>query len=143
MAPVAAGPGILARIKAGPAGASPGGGAMPIATAPQQQQLAGRQLVDTFTVQNFGEYQAHYQSLGIEIDAPDGGVSFDDAMAAEPDNLLAPGETQAVVIDIGKFGSARGVYALRAGYNSVPLNAESSEWLTLFFPAASVTVTVT
>jgi hypothetical protein len=47
------------------------------------------------------------------------------------------------MIDVGKFGSGGGVFALRAGYNSVPLNAESSEWLTLFFPAASVTVTRT
>jgi hypothetical protein len=46
-----------------------------------------------------------------------------------------------VTIDIDKFGDGSGVYALRAGYNSVSLNAESSEWLTLFFPAASVTVT--
>jgi hypothetical protein len=78
---------------------------------------------------------------GIEIDAPDGGASFYDATAAEPDNLLAPGQTLAVTIDVGKFGDGPGVYALRAGYNSVPLNAESSDWLTLFFPAASVTVT--
>src|SRR4029077_5805793 len=79
MAPIAAGPGILARIKGGSTGASPGGGAVPIAIGPQQQQLAGHKLVDSFTVQNFGEYQAHYQSLGIEIDAPNGGVSFHDA----------------------------------------------------------------
>jgi hypothetical protein len=46
-----------------------------------------------------------------------------------------------VTIDVAKFGDGPGVYALRAGYNSVPLNAESSDWLTLFFPAASVTVT--
>jgi hypothetical protein len=143
IAPIAAGSGILARIKGGSAGASRGGGAMPIAIAPQQQQLAGRELVDSFAVQNFGEYQAHYQSLGIEIDAPDGGASFYEATAAAPDNLLAPGQTQAVMIDVGKFGSGGGVFALRAGYNSVPLNAESSEWLTLFFPAASVTVTRT
>ena len=116
-------------------------GAMPIAIAAQQQQLAGRRLVDSFAVQNFGEYQAHYQTLGIEIDAPDGGASFCDATAAGPNNLLAPGETLQVTIDVRRFGDAPGVYALRAGYNSVPLNAESPDWLTLFFPAALVTVT--
>jgi hypothetical protein len=71
MAPIAVSPGILARIKGGAVGAT--SGTKPIAIAPQQQQLAGRQLVDSFEVQNFGDYQAHYQSLGIEIDAPDGG----------------------------------------------------------------------
>ena len=141
MAPIAAGSGILARINGRVAGASPGGGAMPIVVAPQPQQPAGRQLVDSFAVQNFGEYQAHYQSLGIEIDAPDGGASFYDATAAGTDNLLAPGQAVAVTIDIDKFGDVPGIYALRAGYNSVPLNAESSDWLTLFSLAASVTVT--
>jgi hypothetical protein len=140
MAPTAADPAILARTSNRPAGTSPGGGVNPIAMAPQQQQLAGRQLADTFTVQNFGEYQAHYQSLGIEIDAPDG-ASVHNATAAEPDNLLGPGQTLAVTIDVDKFGDVPGAYALRAGYNSVPLNDESSDWLTLFFPAASVTVT--
>jgi hypothetical protein len=114
---------------------------MAIAIAPQQQQLAGRQLVDSFAVQNFGEYQAHYQSLGVEIVAPDDRASFHDATAAGPDNLLAPGQTLAVTIDLNKVGDVPGVYALRAGYNSVALKAESSEWLSLFFPAASVTVT--
>ncbi|MGI5518820.1 hypothetical protein [Streptomyces sp. CA-106131] len=141
MAPIAAGPSIQARIKGRSAGASPGGGVIPIAIAPQQQQLVGRRLVDSFAVQNLGEYQAHYQSLGIEVDAPDGRVSFYDATAAGPDNLLAKGQTLAVTIDIDNAGDVPGVYALRAGYNSVALNAESSEWLTLFFPAASVTVT--
>jgi hypothetical protein len=113
---------------------------MPVVMAAQQQQLAGRQLADTLTVQNFGEYLAHYQSRGIEIDAPDG-ASVYNATAAGPDNLLAPGQTLAVTIDVYKFGDVPGAYALRAGYNSVPLNAESLNWLTLFFPAASVTVT--
>ncbi len=67
MAPIAAGPGILARIGRS-AGTSPACGAMPIVIAPLQQQLASRQLVDSFAVQNFGEYQAHFQSLGIDID---------------------------------------------------------------------------
>lgn len=76
-----------------------------------------------------------------ESEAGYGGASFYDATAAGPDHLLAPGQTLAVTIDVDKFGDGPGGYAFRAGYNSVPLNAESSDWLTLFFPAASVTVT--
>lgn len=56
--------------------------------------------------------------------------------------LLAPGESLPVTIDINNLGPLAGVYALRAGNNSVPLtNSESSQWLRLFFPAAVVTVT--
>lgn len=147
MAPTAGGAAIPARINGRPAGTSPNHGAipnhgaMPIAITPQQQQLAGRRLVDSFAVHNFGEYQAHYQTVGIEIDAPDSGASFRDATAAGPNNPLAPGETLQVTIEVRRFGDAPGVYALRTGYNSVPLNAESPAWLTLFFPAALVTVT--
>ena len=57
----------------------PGGGpaglperAVPIFIVAQQPEPPGQQLADSFTVQNFGEYPAHYQSLGIEIDPPDG-----------------------------------------------------------------------
>jgi hypothetical protein len=143
MAPIAAGGNVLARISVRSAGAPSADGAMPmIAIVPQQQQLVRRRLVDSFMVQNFGEYRAHYQSLGIEIDAPDGSASFHNATAAEADNLLAPGQTLPVTINVANFGDAPGVYAVRAGYNSVHLlPAESSNWLTLFFPGASVTVT--
>ena len=141
MAPIVALPGIPMRINGGSADASPTGATL-ITTVPQQQQLVGRHLVDTFAVQNFGEFQAHYRSLGVEIDAPDGRASLYAATAAGPDNLLAPGQTMAVAIEIDKFGDTPGIYALRAGYNSVPaLTAESSDWQTLFFPAATVTVT--
>jgi hypothetical protein len=140
MAPIAVGPRVLARITGHSPGDRLGEGAIPITTAPQQRQLAGRQLIDTFAVRNLGEYQAHYRSLGIEIDAPDDGTSFYNANAAGPDNLLTPGQTLMVTIDVDKFGDIPGVYTVKAGYNSVPLSGESSDWLTLFFPPALVTV---
>jgi len=139
MAPVAVSPVILARIDGGQAGADRG--ATSVAIAPQQQQLAGQQLTDTFTVRNVGEYQAHYQAVGVEVDAPDGSAGVDDVAAAAGDNVLAPGETLPVTLDIDPFGDGPGVYAVRAGYHSVPaMDTVSSEWLTLFFPAATVTV---
>ena len=143
MAPIAASANGVARMSVGSARPSSAGGAMPlIAIAPQQRQLVGRRLVDSFTVQNFGEYQAHYRTLGIEIDAPDDRASFQNATTAVLHNLLAPGETLPVTIAVANFGDGPGVYAVRAGYNSVPLlHGESSNWLTLFFPAASVIVT--
>jgi len=61
-------------------------------------------------VQNFGEYQTHFQSLGIEIDAADGGASFYNTTPVGPDNLLAPGQILAVTIDVDKFGDGPGVY---------------------------------
>ena len=142
MAPIAAGPDLAARMyrRSAPA-ASPPVGAVPIVFAAQPQQLAGSQLIDSFAVQNYGEYQAHFQSLGIEIDSPDGNVSYSQAAAAEPDNLLPPGQTLTVTIDVDNFGDEPGAYAITAGYNTVPLaNAESSEWLMFIYPSAAVMV---
>jgi hypothetical protein len=114
---------------------------VPIVIAAQQPLLAARELVDSFSVQNFGEYQAHYQSMGIEIDAPNGGSKFDDAPAPGPDNLLAPGETLGVTIDLDQSGDVPGTYAVKVGFKSVPPGVGSTDWLPLFYPAAVVTVT--
>ncbi len=104
---------------------------------PQQGSF---ELTDSFSVQNYGEFQAHYQSLGIEIDAPDGSASFDSSWAAQSDNLLAPGQTLAVTINVGGWGNQVGTFVLSAGYNSVPLNAETSNWLKPLYPPTSQTV---
>jgi hypothetical protein len=105
----------------------------------QQQQAMGDLLVDTFSVQNYGEFPAHYASLGIEIDAPDGSQSFAQAPAAETDNQLAPGDTIGVTINVASFGSAPGSYVLIAGFNSVGLNG-SGEWFRILYPPASISV---
>jgi hypothetical protein len=138
MAPIAADPHIRAGIKGGPAGIPRG--VVPIVIAAQQPQRPGQHLVDSFTAENYGDYQAHYQSMGIEIDSPEGGPAFYAAAAAGPDNILAAGQTLAVTLDIDQFGDVSGFYALKAGYNSVPQNAESSAWLTLFYPASSASI---
>ena len=133
--------GSLARVSNGPAGAP--GGAVPIIIAAQQPEPLGQHLADSFTVQNFGEYQAHYQSLGVEIDPPEGAPSDNNAPAAGPDNVLAPGQALEITIDVAQFGDTPGFYYLKAGYNSVPTQDAGgpSYWLTLFYPAASVTLT--
>lgn len=46
--------------------------AVPIFIGALQPEPPGQQLADSFTVQDFGEYPTHYQSLGIEIDPPEG-----------------------------------------------------------------------
>jgi hypothetical protein len=43
---------------------------VPIVIAARQPEPPGQHLTDGFTVQNAGEFPAHYQSLGIEIDPP-------------------------------------------------------------------------
>jgi len=49
-----------------------GGTIVPLVIAAPPRLPFGQRLDDTFTVQNFGEFPAHYQSLGIEIDDPSG-----------------------------------------------------------------------
>jgi hypothetical protein len=131
---------VLERPGGGPAGVPER--AVPIFIVAQQPEPSGQQLADTFTVQNFGEYPAHYQSLGIEIDVDGTALRVYSAPAAGTDNLLAPGQTLPVTIDVNSFGPAPGFYTLKAGYNSAPTpNTAPSYWLTLFYPSASVTVT--
>lgn len=61
MAPVVAGPEIAVRLyRRSAPGAAPPVGAVPIVLAAQPQQLAGSQLIDSFAVQNYVEYQAHF-----------------------------------------------------------------------------------
>jgi hypothetical protein len=148
-APVSADPVILAKIWGGTPPAPPVGATL-LTFSPKPQQLAGNQLTDSFIVQNIGEYPAHYQILGIEIDAPGGAQSFAKQTAADADNILAPGQTQTVEVTAANFGETRGTYAVRVGYNSVPAPADAastnwppvgSRWLPLFWPPTLVPVT--
>jgi hypothetical protein len=112
----------------------------------QQQQAIGDVLVDTYSVQNYGEFPAHYASLGIEIFAPDGSQSLAQGPAAT-DNQIAPGDTVAVTINVASFGSVPGNYELIAGFNSVGLdindNAGPGAWNQILYPPASVAVAST
>jgi len=118
---------------------SPGARLNQILMVAQQQQAMGDLLVDTYSVQNYGEFPAHYASLGIEIDAPDGSQSFAQAPAAATDNRLASGDTVGVTINVANFGSAPGNYTLIAGFNSVEIN-DPGAWFRILYPPASVTV---
>ena len=140
---VPATPDRRSRERASGAPAGPPERAVAIFIVAQQPEPPGQHLTDSFTVQNFGEYPAHYQSLGIEIDPPEGAPGNYPPTAAGTDNLLAPGQTMPMTVDVNPFGDAAGVYTVKAGYNSVPTPAAGgrSYWLTLFYPSASVTVT--
>ena len=108
----------------------------------QQQQTIGGQLVDAYSVQNYGEFPAHYASLGIEIFKPDGSQSFAQAPAPASDNQIAPGTTVGVTIDVASFGSEPGNYELIAGFNSVGLDIKNKPvagaWNPILYPPASV-----
>ena len=133
--------GIRARASGNPAGAPEG--AVPILIVARHPEQPGQHLTDSFTVQNSGEYRAHYQSLGIEIDPPEGASGDYPAPAPLDRNHLDPGQTLPVTIEVNPFGNAPGVYTITAGYNTdPPLDTEvPSYWLTLFYPSALVTVT--
>jgi hypothetical protein len=137
--PAAASGATRARARGNPAGAPES--SVPILIVALQPEPPGQHLTDSFTVQNFGEFQAHYQSLGIEIDTPQGTSSVYDAAAPGTDNLLAPGQTLPVTVDVNPFGDGPGVYTIKAGYNSVPADLGPSYWLTLLYPSAFVTLT--
>jgi hypothetical protein len=113
----------------------------------QQQQAIGEVLVDAYSVQNYGEFPAHYASLGVEIFAPDGAQSFAQAPAPASDNQIAPGDTVGVTINVASFGSVPGNYEVVAGFNSVGLdinnNAGPGAWNQILYPPASVTVAST
>ena len=113
----------------------------------QQQQAMGDALIDAFSVQNYGEFPAHYASLGVEIFAPDGSQSFAQAPAAASDNQIAPGDTVEVTINVPSFGSVPGNYELIAGFNSVGLDIENNAvpgaWNQILYPPASLTVAST
>jgi hypothetical protein len=149
-APVSADPVIMAKIWGGAPPAPPAGSTLLIFN-PQPTQAPGAQLTDSFSVKNIGEYQAHYESLGIEIDAPGGAVSFAPPPpgAAAPDNILTAGQIQIVQLTVANFGETIGTYAVRAGYNSTPAGPDydspegtdpGSRWLTLFWPPTLVPV---
>ena len=139
-APTVPSGGIVARLRNGSGSGFPAG-ALPIVNAGLQSIPPGTRLADSFTVQNFGEYPAHYQSLGIEIDPPSGGPSYYDASAPLADNILAPGGTIPVMIQVNPLGDTAGIYYLKAGYNSVPLNGKPSYWLLPLSPPTALTVT--
>ncbi|HTW78232.1 MAG TPA: hypothetical protein VME23_01685 [Terracidiphilus sp.] len=126
----------------------------PIINAPVAADPAivpGSQLTDIFVVKNIGEFQAHYESLGIEIDAPGGEVSYAPPQSPLPgDNILAVGQTQTVQVVVVNFGEALGTYAVKAGYNSTPCAPDDttpydpglvSYWLAFYGPASLVSVT--
>ncbi len=133
---VSAGP-TTAKMDSRPRPGSPRARLNQILMVAQQQQPIGNLLVDTYSVQNYGEFPAHYASLGIEIDAPDGSQSFAQAPAAATDNRLAPGDTIGVTINVASFGSAPGNYILIAGFNSVGINGS---WFRILYPPASVSI---
>ena len=138
---VSAGP-TTAKMDSRPRPVSPGARLNQILMVAQQQQAMGDLLVDTYSVQNYGEFPAHYASLGIEIDAPDGSQSFAQAPAAATDNRLASGDTVGVTINVANFGSAPGNYTLIAGFNSVGLNGPGA-WFRILYPPASISVAST
>ena len=136
---VNAGP-AMAKMDSRPRPGSPPARQNQILMVAQQQQAMGDLLVDTFSVQNYGEFPAHYASLGIEIDAPDDSTSFAPPPPPPPtDNQLAPGETIGVTINVASFGSASGDYTLIAGFNSVGLNGPGA-WFRILYPPASISV---
>ena len=62
------------------------------------------------------------------------------ASASAADNVLAPGNTIPVTIQVSPFGDTPGFYYLKAGYNSAPLNGEPSYWLLPLALPTSLTV---
>jgi hypothetical protein len=128
-----------AKMASRPRPGAPGARPNQIVMVAQQEQAMGDLLVDTYSVQNYGEFPAHYSSLGIEIDAPDGSQSFAPPPAPPTDNELAPGDTIGVTINVASFGSAPGNYALIAGFNSVRINGPGA-WFRILYPPASVSV---
>jgi hypothetical protein len=118
-------------------------GAVPILIVAQLPLPPAQRLDVSFSVQNYGEYQAHYQALGIEVDSPEGEQGPYYASAQATDNILQPDQTQPVAIDVVTFGDAPGRYYVKAGYKSAPTPDEGGPWywLTFFYPPASMTVT--
>jgi hypothetical protein len=51
-------------------------------------------------------------------------------------NVLAPGESLAVTVDVAKFGNTPGFYYLQAVINTVPTAdvGEPTAWMTFFCP---------
>jgi hypothetical protein len=140
-APVSVSAGPTAKMASRPRPGAPGARLNQILMVAQQQQAMGDLLVDTYSVQNYGEFPAHYASLAIEIDAPDGSPSFAPPPPPPPTDIqLAPGDTIGVTINVASFGSALGNYALIAGYNSVGINGPGA-WFRILYPPASVSVT--
>ena len=119
------------------------GSAVPIVIEAQPPLPPFQQLGVSFSVQNYGEFQAHYQSLGIEVDPPEGAQGFYPPPSPATDNILQPGQTQPAAIDVTPFGDAPGSYYIKAGYCSVPVpdEGEHSYWLTFLYPPASMKVT--
>jgi hypothetical protein len=111
-----------------------------ILMAAQQIQRIGDTLGDNFSVQNYGEFPAHYASLGVEIEGPGASDSFALAPAFAGNNQLAPGDTALVTLKIADFGSISGLYSLIAGFNTVPAGAGAGGWMRILYPPASVTV---
>ena len=117
-------------------------GAVPIVIVAEPPLPPGQQLDVSFSVQNYGDYQAHCQALGIEVDAPDGEQGPYYASPPVADIILQPGQTQPVTIDSITFGEAPGHYYVKAGYRNTPTKGDIPwYWLTFLYPPASLTVT--
>jgi hypothetical protein len=120
-------------------------GYVPLVFVPQMPDRPlprGQRLIDTFYVQNFGEFPAHYQSLGADVEDPYFRHRVYDSAATEADNVLAPGDSAEAVIEVFPFGDGAGVYFAKAGFKSVPASdGEDSYWLTLLWPPVSLTLT--
>jgi len=137
--PVVTGP--IAGLAQTPAGNSRAASAASIVIAAQQVQPLGGTLGDSFSLQNYGEFPAHYASLGVEIEGPGTSDSLALAPAPASDNQLAPGGTVRVSLTIAGFGSTAGLYSLIAGFNTVPVTPNlGSDWMRILYPPANVTV---
>jgi hypothetical protein len=138
LVPATASFGVGARMRSGTS--QPPTGPVPILIVAPKPEQHGQHLTDTYTVQNFGEYPAHFRTLGVEIDSPDVAPLYYDTHTAG-DNPLAPGDTYDVRIDVDKFGDTSGLYYLKTEFVTVPTSAEPANRLTFFFPSASVILT--
>jgi hypothetical protein len=75
----------------------------------------GRPLTARFTVQNFGDFAAHLQSLDLAVTDPGGTVTAVGAMAA---STLAAGAKLAFAHTQTGFGGEPGIYECRPRYTS-------------------------
>jgi hypothetical protein len=95
-----------------------GGTIVPLVIAAPPQLPSGQRLDDTFTVQNFGEFQAHYQFLGIEVDRPSGATDFYEA-APRVSTVLAPGDTAAATVEVMQFATGRASTSSRPAITAI------------------------
>ena len=77
--------------------------------------VRGESLVSKFTVQNFGEFPAHWNSLELMVTDPDGAVT---TLGAKPSATLAAGARSGFTHTQPNFGEEPGIYECRPRYVS-------------------------